>query len=276
MARRFGEGSDKSNVARDIRLKQIEEEEERQKSIERYASVAFMVFSVLVIIFTIVGYVSYKKKTTESMAELAKLQSKLSGSADEVNDESNVVVEIDTIAASAKDAGEKVCQAQNDIDTSLKAAFQTGSDTMTSAEMEALKVVRQYFNADNENQNQLIGSWSRYGPKGTWSFESVYEFEGTTCPVVWKYYADDDTDHDRLLACVVATYDTHDNMFHDGRAYFTTWYYELAQDELMPSGTDIELEPDNDTGVEVDNSDISLEPDDESEEIVYEDEDALE
>lgn len=238
MARQFGESSEKGQLARDMRLRQMEDDEEKRRKIERYVSIAFVVFGVLFLVFSIISYNSYKKKSEQGRVELSEVQETLDKMRSAVNDDTTTVVEVDAVVASASEAGEAVCKAQNDIDTAKIAEMKVGATGMSDAHVDAINRVRRYIVVDNGNSSGISGSWSKYGPKGVWEFNGTYEFEGTNMTVVWKYYAPDDIRHERLLAFATAFYNSDDNMFHDGDIYYTTWYSDLAKDFLTETPVD--------------------------------------
>ncbi len=227
MARQYGQNSEKGQIARAQKMQELEEEMLFKHKVERYVALGLLVVGALFVIFGIVSAGSYKVKTEDTRKELQETQAKLAELEEAKLDEDTTVVEVETVAASAADAGTAVCVAQNDLNAALKAERAMGMEVLSEEHQDALNRLRLYFVKEG-NATTLRGTWCDCG---TWYFNGLYAFEGNTITVVWKCYAPDDVDKDRLLAFVKADYDAHSNTFTHGEIRLTSWYKTVA-DEL--------------------------------------------
>ncbi len=229
MARQYGADSDKGRLAHEQKLREQEEDMIRRHKIEKYSSIGVLVLGVVILVVNILSANSYKAKTAEIYNQLNEQQGKLSELSEQKSDSSTTTVEIEAVASSAKGAGEAVCVAQNDLIAAIKAEQAAGMDTLSENHQAALNKLRQYFIQEG-NGNLIRGTWVDYG---VWEFNGVYEFEGNNITVVWKCYAPDDKDKERLLAFVKAIYNAETDTFTKGELKKTSWYQTIAKDRLV-------------------------------------------
>ena len=226
MARQYGQNSEKGQIARAQKMQELEEEMLFKHKVERYVSLGLLVVGALFVIFGIISAGSYRAKAEETRKQLQETQAKLAELEEAKIDETTTLVEVETVAASAADAGTAVCVAQNDLNAAIKAERAMGMEVLSEEHQDALNRLRLYFVKEG-NSTTLRGTWCE---NGVWEFNGVYEFEGNTITVVWKCYASTDVDKERLLGFVKADYDAHSNTFTHGEIRLTSWYKTEAED----------------------------------------------
>ena len=227
MARQYGINSEKGQLAQAQKMRQLEEEELQRKKYERYGSIAFLALGVAIVVFSIISANNFNNKTNDLRVQLQEAQTKLDTINENQQDENLTTVEIESVASSAKEAGEFVCTAQNDLNQAVAAEKKSNDrGTLSVAHQEALNRLRQYI-VEGKNPQTARITWCEYG---VWEFNGVYQFEGSKIPVVWKCYAPDDTEKERLLCFVKAEYDADYDIFTNAEIHLTSWYETIALD----------------------------------------------
>ncbi len=227
MGRQYGQDSEKGQLARAIKLREMEEESIKKQKIERYASIGFLALAVIVFVGCIFSANSFKAKAATTREELNATQKELSSLQEANANPELTTVEVDVVASSASDAGLAVCQAQNDLNAAIDAETKAGQVEFSEQHQEALNRLRTLFVDDMSNSRSVRNTWCTFGD---WEFHGVHQFEGNYITVVWKCYAKDDVMKERLLSFVSAQYDATKNAFTHGDLYYTAWYESLAND----------------------------------------------
>ena len=201
MGRQYGQDSEKGQFARAVKLREMEEESLKKQKIERYASIGFLVLAVAVFVGCILSANNFKAKAASTSDELNATQKELSDLQAANDDPRQTTVEVNVVASSASDAGQAVCQAQNDLNAAIDAEAKAGQVEFSEQHQEALTRLRALFPDDRTNSRTVRNTWCTFGD---WEFNGVYQFEGNYITVVWKCYAKDDVMKERLLSFVTA------------------------------------------------------------------------
>lgn len=106
---------------------------------------------------------------------------------------------------SAKESGEKVAELENLIN--YENAAEVGKEIAT------------YFGEDVDNSLFFSVSDDDY----SWTFNTTYDYDNQSIPVLWTYYKDSDTKHKNLLAFVIGTYNASNDKFEDIQQHVTTF-----------------------------------------------------
>ncbi len=256
MGRLYGVGTEKDREAEAKLAEEKKSKQGFQKKIETIIAVSAVGLGLIVAGVNIVSASmlsdeaeGYKQQQAVLANELAKYQ--------ETNPSGDTNVEvIQAQLYSAKEAGSRVCELQNQFWTSKVGT--TEDDTI-------VEEFRKYFVSTNENstrnpwillkQTDLPADFitSPGFERPLWIFDSTYDMaadEGKV-PVVWECYDQSDTEHKHLIAAVYATYDANSNTFVDASKIETaygSWYLQTmanAQevDETVPGETDQSADP---------------------------------
>ena len=228
MSRQFGTNSVKGQEVRSRQMKEAAVAAEFQRKIERIASAVILGISLLVVILMMISTNHYNQMREATLLKLNEAQDTLNSIQNDVYDDTHNVVEVDAVSKTAAGAGEAVCSLQNDLNKVVNAEDIEAAGTFSDEHMMLLDRVQKYFPSDKANKSAVRGTWCKYG---TWFFNGIYEYEGNDVTVVWKCYAPEDKDQERLLAFVVATYDSSSDTFSNGEVMYTTWYEDLANAE---------------------------------------------
>ena len=250
MARNYGLNSDRGQAAAAYKQQELEERQRRRSVIERVVSVLFVVFGIMVLMLCILGKNDYDIRTAHILDELSNRQLELE-QLNSTKDDSSRVIEVETVASSAKDAGMAVCEAQNDLNKAVKQERESGSEYLTKQHQDALERLRAYIPSDFSNSSSARGTWCEYG---VWEFNGVYDYEGDKTTVVFKCYEQSDRDKDRLLAFVTADYSALSGVFSNVNVRLTSWYTTVSDgsgDFVTPDeyGQGNGDGPDDNTGV---------------------------
>ena len=226
MARQYGHNTEAADKVREELILEREAEDVKKHKIERIATFVFLGLGVVILVFNIFSANNYKHKLAETQVALQESQAKLTEWQNSVAETPKQVVTQEVAHANAQEAGEAVCQAQNDLNRATKAEYESGADTLSADHQDALNRVRAYITKDANNSSLARNTWCLYG---VWDFESVYDFEGTKVDVVWKCYHPDDRNKERLLAFVTGSYDANTGVFSNTQVMRTSWYDTYAE-----------------------------------------------
>lgn len=226
MARQYGHNTEAADKVRAELILEKEEDDIKKHKIERIATISFVLLGVILLVFNIFSANSYKKKLAETQVALQESQTKLTELQKAVENAPKQVVTQEVAHASAEEAGVAVCKGQNDLNAATKAEMDAGLDSLSAEHQDALNRVRAYISKDANNSGLARNTWCLYG---IWEFDSIYDFEGTKCDVVWKCYHPDDTYKERLLAFAIASFDATTGVFSNAQVMRTTWYDTYAE-----------------------------------------------
>ena len=226
MARQYGHNTESADKVRAELILEQEENDVKKRKLERIATFSFVILGVILLVFNVISANDYKTRLAQTQIDLQSAQDKLTELQKAVENAPKQIITQEVAHASAKEAGEYVCKGQNDLNKATKSESELGMDSLSAEHQDALNRVRMYISKNSNNSGLARNTWCLYG---IWEFDSVYDFEGTKCDVVWKCYHPDDTHKERLLAFTTASFDATTGMFSNVTVMKTTWYDTYAE-----------------------------------------------
>lgn len=221
MARRFGEGTESSDVAHGIMAEHKANAEAVRLKTERAIGIVAIVLSVAMLGYSIFTYATapqriemIEEQIVERKGDLAEKKSFI--------DNGGTVVHKNPIMGSCKDMGQLVCDYQNRLISydSQWCAAQPADNwpgqftvSMSIEHQECLQKFQDECLAHEARGNGLVGGvkgnamiWSYYG---VWEFGATYDFEGTSIKMVLLCFDATDTSTPKrdLLMMAICNYD---------------------------------------------------------------------
>ena len=222
MAKRYGEGSE----ANDLVKKQLDEQQQLRLNQIKKTKIIIGVFLILVslIIMVVNGF-----KANKINQACADLESQISSKRAELESKRKLASETDATQIvenvySAQEAGKRVCEIQNELNT---------IDMMDEDETrmnELLVELRRYIPDNSSSSGNARNIWC-YGH--VWYFDSNYAMSLDSYPVIFTCYDKADTKKEKLLAYVIADYNVDSDTFSPVKLYTTTWLTDY--DEALPN-----------------------------------------
>lgn len=246
MARLYGTGTDTEKAASEQMKAAQAEAGKKQFKYELVIAGVLIFIGIVVIVANIISVSGLDEKSEALRVEAQGVEMELA-KLNETPSESVSDAEIQTIQAelySAKEAGTRLCEIQNEMSKSGKSL----------EEMEALKN-ELYTYLPDSNPSRTRQPWFRIyyshddvddaidGP--VWSFDSTYDIANSKVPVVFRCYDGTGKYTDYPLAIVIGTYDAETNTFINC-SYIETQYGSWYFREMSPE--EIDCDPNETTG----------------------------
>ena len=238
MAKLYGVGTDNEKSVSERLKTEREAAEKKQKRTELIVAGVLVLVGIVVVVSNIISSGELDTKADALRVDAAGVEAELA-KLNETPDASVSNEEVQTIQAdlySAKVAGERVCEIQNECSTAGH----------TQTELDEMMVELRTYIPDSNN-SRVRQPWFRIysgddcvsGPQ--WSFDSTYDFANTNIPVVFRCYDSTGKYTDYPLAFVIGTYNAETNTFVDC-SYIETAYGSWYFRQMTPEEIDMDPE----------------------------------
>lgn len=224
MARRY---SQNTQAAAEAQSRVAEEERKKArlfKQIEYGVSGLLVLIGVISIISGFLAKASSSSQVEDlrSQIEAAQqvLEQKQAEQSEQGGDTVGTVMYVDAVVNSAAVKGQEVCTMQNTLSGYTNQLRVSGSRYLTTEHQQLLVEFSDYF---VNISSSILGTWCEFG---TWTFDSVYDYEGVSAQVAWRCF---DDDHN-LMAFCIATYNGDMKKFQEAKLYRTLNYTEAVEE----------------------------------------------
>jgi len=213
MAKRYGEGSESNDLVKKQLSEQQQLKDSRIKKIKIGIGVFLVVLSIISLTVNSFKANKIRKECDELETKIADARASLEGTKKKASETDAVAIKENVY--SAQDAGSKICDLQNELNT---IDFNNEQDLTRMNEL--LTELRRYVPDGGDNSGNARNIWC-YGNK--WYFNSNYAMSTDSYPVVFTCYSSDDINKEKLLSYVIADYNVASDTFYPVKVYNTTW-----------------------------------------------------